>query len=136
MGGVHALIGAGEGLITAGALAFIYASRRDMLEFGQDKPVNGGLVWVFGLLVALGLSVASPLASAHPDGLEWVAEQKGFLNLAQNPVYRLLPDYAFPGVSSEALATILAGILGTLVVFAAALGVAYTRRNHSSTTSS
>jgi cobalt/nickel transport system permease protein len=136
MGGVHALIGIGEGLITAGALAFLYASRRDLLEFGQAGTVKGGLVWGFGLLIALGLAVASPLASTHPDGLEWVAEQKGFLSLAQGPVYQLMPDYSFPGVSGEALGTILAGILGTLIVFAAALGVAYTRRNRSSSTSS
>jgi hypothetical protein len=68
--------------------------------------------------------------------LEWVAEQKGFLSLAQNPVYQLMPDYSFPGVSSEALATILAGILGTLIVFAAVYGLAYIRRNRSSSTSS
>jgi cobalt/nickel transport system permease protein len=136
MGGVHALIGIGEGLITAGALAFLYASRRDLLEFSQEGTVKGGLVWVFGLLIALGLAVASPLASTHPDGLEWVAKQKGFLSLTQGPVYRLLPDYSFPGFSGAALGTILAGVLGTLMVFAAALGVAYTRRNRSSSPSS
>jgi hypothetical protein len=32
MGGVHALIGAGEGLITVAALAFITATRRDLVE--------------------------------------------------------------------------------------------------------
>lgn len=136
MGGVHALIGIGEGLITAGALAFLYASRRDLLEFSQDGTAKGGLVWVFGLLIALGLAVASPLASTHPDGLEWVAAQKGFLSQAQNPVYRLLPGYSFPGLSGRALGTILAGILGTLIVFTAAFGVAYTRRNRSSSSSS
>jgi cobalt/nickel transport system permease protein len=136
MGGVHALIGIGEGLITAGALAFLYASRRDLLELNRDGTVKGGLVWAFGLLVALGLAVASPLASTHPDGLEWVAAQKGFLSLAQNPAYRLLPGYSFPGVSGAVMGTILAGILGTLIVFATAFSLAYTRRNRSSSTSS
>ncbi len=32
MGGIHALIGVGEGLITVAALAFITATRRDLLE--------------------------------------------------------------------------------------------------------
>ncbi len=54
----------------------------------------------------------SPLASAHPDGLEWVAEQKGFLEAARGPLLSLIPDYVFPGVSNEALATILAGVAG------------------------
>ena len=78
------------------------------------------------------LAVASPLASANPDGLEWVAEQQDFLSRAQNPLFNLVPDYVLPGISNEALATILAGILGTLIVFGAALGIAYARRHRSS----
>ena len=31
MGGIHAIIGVGEGLITVGALAFLYAARRDLV---------------------------------------------------------------------------------------------------------
>ena len=39
----------------------------------------------------------------------------------------IIPDYVLPGVSNEALATILAGVLGTLHrVLGVALGVAYT----------
>jgi cobalt/nickel transport system permease protein len=128
MGGIHALIGIGEGLITVGALAFIYAARRDLVQTSQPAPA-GKLVWAVGLGVALLLAVFSPLASAHPDGLEWVAEQKGFLDVAQAPLYEIIPDYVFPGISNEAVATILAGIIGTLIVFGVALGVAYARRS-------
>jgi len=130
MAGIHALISIGEGLVTVGALAFVSAARRDLLKGGEAQPA-GGLVWVFGLLVALGMAIVSPLASSHPDGLEWVAKQNGFLSLAQGPLYRILPDYALPGVSNSAMATILAGVLGTLIVFGVALAVAYTRRNRS-----
>ncbi len=133
MGGIHALIGVGEGLITLGALAFLYSTRRDLLEAGETRPAGGGLVWVFGLLIALGLAVASPLASTHPDGLEWVAGEKGFLEAARDPLFNLIPDYALPGVSSEALATILAGIIGTLTVFGVVLAVAYMRRTRQTT---
>ncbi len=129
MGGIHALIGIGEGLITVGVLAFIYAARRDLLETGQANPVAGWAVWAVGLALALALAIASPLASSHPDGLEWVAEQNGFLSSAQGPLFKIIPDYALPGVSNQALATILAGILGTLLVFGVAFGVAYLRRN-------
>jgi cobalt/nickel transport system permease protein len=131
MGGVHALIGIGEGLITAGALAFLYVARRDLLLAGERKQVGGSLVWTAGLLIALALAVASPLASVHPDGLEWVADRQGFLESAQGPAFKLIPSYLFPGISNAALATILAGVLGTLLVFVVALGVAYARRRRS-----
>jgi cobalt/nickel transport system permease protein len=39
MGGVHALIGIGEGLISAAALAFILATRRDLIE--AKNPSTG-----------------------------------------------------------------------------------------------
>ena len=132
MGGVHALIGIGEGLITAGALAFVYASRRDLLIAGGARPVGGRAVWLGGLIVALALAAASPLASANPDGLEWVAQQQGFFNRAQAPSYQIIPDYALPGVSDAALATILAGIVGVLIVLGVALAIAYARRNRRS----
>ena len=129
MAAIHALIGVGEGLITLGALAFVYSTRPDLLKSGVQEAVGGKLVWVAGLLVALVLAIASPLASANPDGLEWVAEQKGFLDTARGPLFNLIPDYNLPGVSNQALATILAGILGTVIVFVVALAVAYTRRH-------
>jgi cobalt/nickel transport system permease protein len=129
MAGIHALIGVGEGLITFGVLAFIYAARRDLLDAGQSKTVGGWAVWVTGIAIGLALAIASPLASSHPDGLEWVAEQKGFLDTAQGPLYKVIPEYILPGIHNEALAAILAGILGVLIVFVVAAGVAYARRN-------
>ncbi len=132
MGGIHALIGIGEGLITAGALAVIAAARPDLLRQGHAQTAVGGrAVWVGGLIIALGLAVASPLASTHPDGLEWVAGQQGFLNAARGPVFTLIPEYLLPGVTNQALATILAGVIGALIVAGVALTVAYTRRSRS-----
>jgi cobalt/nickel transport system permease protein len=116
MGAIHALIGIGEALITTGALAFIYAARRDLLT----QPLAGARaersVWIGGLAIAALLAVLSPLASAHPDGLEWVAEQQNFLSIAQGPLYELLPDYTIPGISNEAISTILAGLVGLAIV--------------------
>jgi cobalt/nickel transport system permease protein len=136
MGGIHALIGLGEGLITTGALAFIYASRRDLLRAGGERQPAGAAVWLTGLVIALGLTIISPLASSHPDGLEWVAGEKGFLDAAQGPLFNLIPDYVFPGISNEAAATIAAGIAGTLIVFIVALAVAYMRRSRTEAKSS
>ncbi|MBN2549728.1 MAG: energy-coupling factor ABC transporter permease [Anaerolineales bacterium] len=130
MAGIHALIGLGEGLITLGALAFIQATRKDLLQTTEARTAGGAAVWIGGLVIAALLAILSPLASAHPDGLEWVAEQKGFLDTAQGPLYEIIPDYVLPGINNEAAATILAGIIGVLIVFGVALAVAYARRKN------
>lgn len=131
MGAIHALIGIGEGLITAGALALLLATRPDLVSAGESQQKSARAVWLGGLGLALLLAIASPLASAYPDGLEWVAEQKGFLDTAQDPLYNIIPDYVLPGVPNEALATILAGIIGSLIVLGVTLAVARSRRSQS-----
>ena len=68
------------------------------------------------------------LKAIFADGLEWDAGQSGFLDTARGPLYRIIPEYVFPGISNEALATILAGILGTFLVFGVALALGYSRR--------
>lgn len=112
--GVHALIGIGEALITTAALAFVRAARPSLLESGQTAG-RGGWV-VAGLAVALLLVLLAPFASGHPDGLEWVAGQTGFLAAAQDAPYSLLPDYTVPFLGETSLSTIVAGIAGVLLV--------------------
>jgi cobalt/nickel transport system permease protein len=129
MASIHALIGIGEGLITLGALAFVHASRPDLLKGGEEGSRGGKIVWVAGLLVALALAIASPWASANPDGLQKVASEQGFLQAARGPLFKLIPNYNLPGVSNQTLATILAAVIGTLIVFVVALSVAYARRH-------
>ena len=128
MGGIHVLIGIGEGLITVGALAFLYFTRPDLLQMGDAKPAGRG-IWVAGWIIAIAIAFAAPLASRYPDGLEWVAKQQGFLTSAQNAPFQIVPDYVMPGVGNEALATIVAGVIGTVLVFGVAFGLAYARRN-------
>jgi hypothetical protein len=83
---------------------------------------------LLALALAVGLATAaSPFASSSPDGLEKVAQEKRFLDegrLAGVQEDAPLPDYAFPGVEDERLATGLAGFAGTLAVFAVALALA------------
>lgn len=79
--------------------------------------------WHVGLLIALGLVILSPLASPWPDGLERVAEDKGFIDVALEPAFEIIPDYVFPGLENEALATILAGLVGTLILFGLSYGL-------------
>ncbi len=76
----------------------------------------------FFLLAAVLLALLlSPFASPWPDGLERVAENKGFLEKSEvKPALRSpVPDYLMPGIKNERLATAVAGVLGTLLVFAA-----------------
>jgi len=127
MAGVHALIGVGEGLITVGVLAFVAAVRRDLLK--PADAAAGGLRWAaVGLALALAVTLLAPRASPHPDGLERVAEDLGFIETAQDAPYDIIPDYVLPGIPDEALATIAAGVVGTLIVAGCALTVARLRR--------
>ena len=82
---------------------------------------------LFGLLAALLLAlVLSPFASSFPDGLERIAQDKGFLEKGegQPAMAAPVPGYAWPGIKSEKLATSTAGVMGTLLVFGAAYGFA------------
>lgn len=126
MAGVHALIGIGEGLITAAALGLVRAALPgyfdDQIEEGRIEAktlVAGGVV--LALMVGI---LAVFFASSSPDGLERVAEDIGFLQAAQEPLYNLLPDYAVPGIASETAAGVLAVAVGTLLLFTVGYGVA------------
>jgi len=132
MASIHALIGAGEALITLGTVSFIYAARKDLLKLGAaSKSTNKGILLGGGVLTII-LAILSPLASSHPDGLEWVAEKQGFLSETQGSIYKLIPDYVLPGLSNEAVATIIAGIIGAAVVFVLVIGIAQTKKKTSS----
>jgi cobalt/nickel transport system permease protein len=134
MAGVHALIGIGEGLITVAALAFVTQTRPDLLDFGRSATGSRSASWIWvGLVLALGLTALSPLASSSPDGLEWVAGEHGFLAQALDPVYEILPDYTVPLIDNQAVATIVAGAAGTLIVFGITYAVARLRRGRQET---
>jgi len=121
--GVHALIGLGEALITVAALTFIMRTRPDLLG-EQAVRARGGIGWaVAGLVIALAVVFFSPLASADPDGLERVAEDIGFLAQGQAAPYTILPDYTIPFLGETAISTIVAGLIGALMVAAIAYGV-------------
>jgi hypothetical protein len=87
---------------------------------------------ILALALAVGLATAvSPFASADPDGLEKVAEKKGFFDkgrLAAIQEDSPIPDYSFPGVEDERLASGLAGFAGTLAVFGVGYGLAFLLR--------
>ena len=78
---------------------------------------------ITGLAIALFLAIfISPFASSDPDGLEKVAKDKGFIEHAEGEGATLwesspIPDYAIPGIKNEKIATGLAGLIGTVIIF-------------------
>ena len=88
--------------------------------------------WMVGLGIALAVTLVAPLASVWPDGLERVAEDRGFIDLEEEPSYEIIPDYVLPGLQNESLATILAGMVGVLIVFGVALVAGYALRGRRS----
>lgn len=131
--GVHMLIGIGEGLITTAALSFILATRPDLLPAwlgdelsGKSRPISTRQIVGAGLAIAILLALLSPFASSAPDGLESVLERLGIGATsgpsATSPV-GVLPDYTIPGLEGG-LSTILAGLVGVLIVVAIGYSVA------------
>jgi cobalt/nickel transport system permease protein len=129
--GVHVLIGIGEAIITVAALAFIEQTRPDLLN-AEKSAEQGGRGWIFaGIAFALLAVCLSPLASANPDGLERVAEDFGFLNKGVSAPYEIIPDYTVPFLGQTALSTIVAGLIGALVVLGLILLIARSLRKKS-----
>ena len=89
-----------------------------------NKKTNATILVIGGLAIALFITLFSPFASSSPDGLERVAENKGFIETQKAPPYEIIADYAFPWVGNEKAATILAGMTGVLLVTAVASGLA------------
>lgn len=120
--GVHAFIGVGEALITGAALSFIMRTRPGLLT---DSEASGSRGWIAaGALVTMAILLLAPLASSSPDGLESVANQLGFMDrLAEVPL-NILPDYTIPALGEGGISTILAGLVGAVVVAAIAAGLA------------
>ncbi|MFE6644934.1 PDGLE domain-containing protein [Nocardioides sp. NPDC057772] len=89
---------------------------------------------VVALLLA---GVVSYYASAHPDGLEYVAGRTGFLDSASEhgTADGPLADYGTKGVDNERLSGGLAGVIGTAVVLVLAGGLAMVVRRRSGSSS-
>ncbi len=81
---------------------------------------------ITGLFIAIAIAVfLSPFASSHPDGLEKVAEDKNFLQAAEEKeiIKAPVPDYSMPGIKNKTIAGSVAGLIGTIIVFCIAYGI-------------
>lgn len=135
---IHLAIGAGEGLVTAAVLVFVWQMRPELIQSAVSKEKIRTkisvkrvtiILAVLAVLVGGGLSL---YASSNPDGLEWSMEKvAGTTELdAQGDIYNVvagiqeklsfLPDYDFK--SGEGAGTSFAGVLGAIITSVLALG--------------
>ncbi|WP_271222020.1 energy-coupling factor ABC transporter permease [Streptosporangium carneum] len=154
MGGVHVLIGIGEGLITAVTVSTVLAVRPDLVygarglaaplvlrgadgeavvtgePRAQGAPRRIGWFLPAGVLVAALLAgIVSFYASSSPDGLERVAEDKGFSGQAADHALadQPLADYGEAGDIPVGLA----GLVGVGVTLAVGGGLFFAVRRRS-----
>lgn len=119
----HALIGAGEAMITLAVAGFVLRVRPDLRyqPAKQDIPPQP-LGAAFGLAAAAligAVLLLAPWASSLPDGLEYVAQRLQFAPRSHETMIAPAAGYAIPGVANESLSTVLAGGLGVLLCLGA-----------------
>jgi len=91
-------------------------AREGDLRLKSTKTTLGLGLLAAGLGAALLLALFSPLASSSPDGLERVAEEKGFAQNEREPPFEVIAGYVFPWVDNDEAANVLAGMTGVLLV--------------------
>lgn len=132
----HALIGIGEALITGAILTFVLSRRPDLIPTPDAVGSVGtvGRFAVAGLMAALAVAaILAPFKSDHPDGLDAVAQKLEFDKLETDRPALVLDDYAVPVPEVSwwpGLPVSIAGVLGTMVVFAGAAALAAVTRRH------
>jgi hypothetical protein len=94
----------------------------------ESRVFSPRTLGVAGLALAVVVAgVGAPWASNRPDGLERVALDLNFANLAAgNPA--LAPGYEAPGIVWPTLAVAIAGIGGALAVYVANYALARTAK--------
>jgi cobalt/nickel transport protein len=107
------------------------AATEDTPTHTAARRVSTRALVVVGLVVSLLVAgVVSFYASADPDGLEYVAEQVGFIDTAQDSAVADSPlaDYGTAGVEDERLSVGLAGGVGVVVTGLVAFGLVWLLR--------
>lgn len=157
--GWHVLIGIGEAVITGAVLSAVLATRPDLVFMARHLRPDLELVDADGtrrtvtadhvgarstrlgrgpVLAFLGVSVVvagalSFLASAHPDGLEYVGQQLGFSERDSATAGSPLADYGISGMSNTFLSGGLAGLIGVAATVLLGCAVAWLVRRARST---
>ncbi len=121
MAGIHLFIGVSEGIITTGILSYILKVRPNFLQGEKEKDKD----YLYPVIVILLLcGIVSLFSSAFPDGLEFVARNLGFIELAKEQRIDFqtpFSDYEIPSLGPIGKSS--AGLLGALVCFTLAYGI-------------
>ncbi len=115
----HVGIGLLEAALTGGIVLTLLRWRPDLVAglsrpAGASRPFASAL-GLFGVALAVAAFIA-PFASAMPDGLERVLGRLGLAARARALGPALFPDYAVPWQAPAALASAIAGLVGTCAV--------------------
>lgn len=109
VGGVHVLVGLGEGAITAAVLLPLFRARPELMRPGDLPATVLGRWTASGMAAAVVVAVAAALfASSRPDALEVAAERFGLQ--ADAPLLSLVGPSAGPAFA----------VVGVALAFAAA----------------
>ena len=139
--GVHLLIGIGEAVISTMAVGAVLAVRPDLVHGASDldraqlnnqKRMRARTFVLSGLLVSLVFAaVVSQFAASDPDGLERVAQDTGFAQVATDHALNssFFADYATAGVANQTLSLALAGVVGVVITLAVGAGIVYAIRD-------
>lgn len=152
---IHLAIGAIEGLITSAILIFVYEARPELIELPSKTAANKGkmsaglTIAVLAILAISAGGILSRFASSNPDGLEWTLFGNKEAGYSQNLALdeesygvsstiseaaseivdktAVLPDYSFKNNESPA-GTSVSGVVGSLIVAAAAVAICFAGR--------
>ncbi len=153
---IHLAIGLVEGLITTAVLTYVYETRPELVRdvdlseeaaAGRSSKSLGTVIVTLALTALVVGGVFSHFASSNPDGLEWALfgnEESGYSanmgldedNFGTSSAVSetassiqektsFLPDYSFSG-SENPMGTTVSGIVGSIMVAAAALAICFT----------
>lgn len=140
MVGVHALIGIGEGVLSALMVSAVLATRPDLVVGARDldidavsdrRPVGVRAFVLGGLLVAVFFAaVVSQFAVDDPDGLERVAIDEGFESSAAEHAIAdsIFADYATTGIDNETVSLAVAGLAGVALTLLVGYGIVVATR--------
>ncbi|MDR0469391.1 MAG: energy-coupling factor ABC transporter permease [Peptococcaceae bacterium] len=137
---IHLAIALVEGVVTAGILAFVYQERPEILESVlMSKNISNGtsfkkVALILAVLTFVAAGILPPIASSHPDGLEWAIEKVAGSDLPEpdgiihesaaaiRDSTAVLPDYGFPGADEKSapLDASVSGVVGAGITFALA----------------
>jgi len=138
--GVHVLIGLGEAAITVGVVGAVLSTRPDLVYGAADlagdatrSTVSNRRFVGVAVVVAVALLGLATIASANPDGLEWVAARVGLAGSAQESAVASSPVAGYEVTGSGAFGTVLAGALGLGVTFGVGYGLLRLFRRRSTT---